>query len=292
MILERPEENALIAELQQLRIKFLESNRCVKRNSLDGLLKKALFAEKRGVAVLNAESQEYSYDFTSSLFFVTTFLTTTGYGSTMPMSDGGKLFLVMYSVVGIPITMLLLSSITHRLLPYVTHGPVRHIQARWGVSQAQAALTHAGLLMALTAGLFFLLPATAFCYLVPGWSFLESLYFCYISLSTIGLGDYLPGGTHSLAEWQGLEFAISCYLFLGLMVLLVVMETLWELPQAKALIRFFSGPQESKINGLALDELILTRDSLPPLNLMEKGPSKKEPQYCLPTSTIFPATSD
>ncbi|KAJ8405375.1 hypothetical protein AAFF_G00318480 [Aldrovandia affinis] len=286
MALETPLENALVAEVEQLRIGFLDRNRCVKGSSLDALLKKALFAEKRRVAVLDAESEEYSYDFPSSLFFVTTFLTTTGYGSTMPISDDGKLFLVMYSLLGIPITLFLLSCITHRLLPCVTHRPVRYMQAHWGLSRSQAALAHASLLLALTAVLFFLLPAATLCYLGPGWSFLESFYFCFISLSTIGLGDYLPGGTRSLATRQGLEFVISCYLLLGLMVLLVVLETFWELPQTQSLIRLFSGPREGQLHGLAFDELILNGDSLPPLNLKERAPPKEETQYSLPTSSI------
>ncbi|XP_036403555.1 potassium channel, subfamily K, member 7 [Megalops cyprinoides] len=287
MALEQPGEIAIQAGVQNLRVGFLNENRCVRESSLDNLLKKAFFAGKRGVAVLEAESEEYSYDFSSSLFFLTTFLTTTGYGSTMPMSDDGKLFLVMYSLLGIPITLLLLSCVTHHLLPWVTHGPVHHIQTRWGLSHQRAALVHAGLLLALTAVLFFLLPATTLCLLLPDWSFLESLYFCFISLSTIGLGDYLPGQTQSLETRQGLEFATSCYLLLGLVFLLVVLETFWELPQARALVRFFSGCREGQIKGLALDELILTADT--PLTLKERAPPKEEPQYSLPISTISPS---
>ncbi|KAJ8337652.1 hypothetical protein SKAU_G00366180 [Synaphobranchus kaupii] len=286
MVLEKPEEVALVAEVQQLRFEFLDRHRCVKESHLDDLLKKTLFAEERGVAVVEAESEEYSYDFSSSLFFITTFLTTIGYGSSMPISDDGKLFLVTYSLLGIPMTLLLLSCVIHLLLPCLTHGPVRCMQTRWGLSHGRAALLHAGLLLALTATLFFLLPAAVLCHLVPGWTFLESFYFCYISLSTIGLGDYLPGGTRSLATWPGLEFAISCYLLLGLTVLLVVLETFWELPQAQALIRFFSGPWESQLDGLAFDELTLNGEFLPPLNLRE------EPQYLCPISTISPTIPD
>ncbi|KAG5853270.1 hypothetical protein ANANG_G00071330 [Anguilla anguilla] len=296
LALEKPEEDALIAEVRQFRIEFLDRHRCVKESHLDDLLKKALFAEKRGVAVLEAEGEEYSYDFSSSLFFVTTFLTTTGYGSTMPISDDGKLFLVTYSLLGIPITLLLLSCLTHLLLPWVTRGPVRYMQTRWGLSHSGASLAHAGLLLGLTAALLFLLPATALCLLVPGWSFLESFYFCYISLSTIGLGDYLPGGTRSLASRKGLEFAISCYLLLGLMVLLVVLETFWRLPQTQALVRFFSGPWEGPLDGLALDELTLSGDFLPRRIGRRTPPQKWIPVrlphlYHLPTVPGSPAPS-
>lgn len=77
MVLEQPEQNELVAEEHEFWVRFLENNQCVKESSLDRLLRKVLLAGKRGVTV-KAHSDEYNFDFTSSLFFVITFLTTTG----------------------------------------------------------------------------------------------------------------------------------------------------------------------------------------------------------------------
>lgn len=49
-----------------------------------------------------------------------------------------------------------------------------------------------------------------------GWSFLDAAYFCFIALSTIGIGDKLPqnGDLHTQVQL----FACCLYLFLGLVV--------------------------------------------------------------------------
>lgn len=78
MILEQPEENLLVKEVRELKARFLAENPCVEEVSLDSLLMNMLSASKRGVAALKSDSDECNFDFTSSLFFVITFLTTTG----------------------------------------------------------------------------------------------------------------------------------------------------------------------------------------------------------------------
>lgn len=74
MILEEPEENHLVEQVRELKARFLADNRCVEERSLVKILTKVLSASRRGVA----DSDRCNFDFTSSLFFVITFLTTTG----------------------------------------------------------------------------------------------------------------------------------------------------------------------------------------------------------------------
>lgn len=76
MLLEKPEELALVAQVRDLRAEFLNRQPCVDEGRLDELIRKVLSAGKRGVS--EEDGEEYNFDFTSSLFFVTTFLTTTG----------------------------------------------------------------------------------------------------------------------------------------------------------------------------------------------------------------------
>lgn len=49
-----------------------------------------------------------------------------------------------------------------------------------------------------------------------GWSFLDSIYFCFITISTIGVGDKLPQSNEFHA--QMLLFACCLYLIVGLIV--------------------------------------------------------------------------
>lgn len=79
----------------------------------------------------------------------------------------------------------------------VTRRPVSYFQQRWALPKSKLALFHATGLALVMLLLFILVPAWIFTNLEKDWSFLESLYFCFISLTTVGLGDYVPGETHS-----------------------------------------------------------------------------------------------
>ena len=46
---------------------------------------------------------------------------------------------------------------------------------------------------AVFAVFFLVLPATLFMVIEGKWNWIESFYFVFISLTTIGLGDYIPG---------------------------------------------------------------------------------------------------
>ncbi|KPP66814.1 potassium channel subfamily K member 1-like [Scleropages formosus] len=274
---EQPYEELLRQELRGLRLELLRDSACVSEERLDAFLSRVLEASDQGVSVLDAESARdpWNWDFTSALFFASTVLTTTdktitlaldlwtrtlitlfafqlfprrrvmlslvlpGYGHTVPLSDGGKAFSIIYSLIGIPFTLLFLTAVVQRIMVFTTRRPVAYVHRRWGIPRSKVAAIHAVLLALLAISFFFLIPAIIFSVLEEDWNFLESFYFCFISLSTIGLGDYVPGEGYHQKYRELYKLSITVYLIVGLIAMLVVLETFCELKQMKQLRKMF-----------------------------------------------------
>ncbi|XP_038593486.1 potassium channel subfamily K member 1b [Micropterus salmoides] len=251
---ELPYEDLLRQELRAIKKQFLQENECLSEERLERFLKKALDASNYGVSILNNASANWNWDFTSALFFASTVLSTTGYGHTAPLSDGGKTFCIIYSVIGIPFTLLFLTAVVQRIMVFSTRRPVMYIHTRWGLSKPLVAIVHATLLAMLAVSCFFLIPAAIFSSLEENWNFLESFYFCFISLSTIGLGDYVPGEAVNQKFRELYKVGITVYLILGLIVMLVVLETFCELQQLKQLRKMFYLKKEKPQDRLAILE--------------------------------------
>lgn len=239
--IELPYEQELRGELKAARQEFLEENNCVSDARLEELLSRALEASNYGVSVLG-NATTLNWDFVSSLFFTSTVLTTTGYGHSVPLSDEGKAFCIFYSLLGIPVTLFFLSAVVQRIMVLVTRRPVSYFHRRWGIPKARFAAIHATCLSIIMTLFLLFIPAWIFISLERDWNFLEALYFCFISLTTIGLGDYVPGETHNKEDNphpQLYRLAITVYLLLGLVCVLVVLETCCELPQMRRLRQRF-----------------------------------------------------
>lgn len=122
-----------------------------------------------------------------------------------PQSDESKFFCIIYCVVGIPLTLFLLSLLSETLLPAVTYAPIQHLHIFWDLSQARASMIHAVLLSVLVLGLLFFLPALLIAAVEPDWSFLDALFFCFVVLSTVGQGGCTLGTSWSVEAREALE---------------------------------------------------------------------------------------
>ncbi|KAJ8359781.1 hypothetical protein SKAU_G00163060 [Synaphobranchus kaupii] len=269
---ELPYEDLLRQELRTVKRHFLQENKCLSEERLEEFLAKALEASNYGVSVLNNASSNWNWDFTSALFFASTVLSTTGYGHTAPLSDGGKAFCIVYSVIGIPFTLLFLTAVVQRIMVFSTRRPVTYVHTRWGLPKPLVAGVHATLLAAFTASGFFLIPAAIFSALEEDWNFLESFYFCFISLSTIGLGDYVPGEGSNQRFRELYKVGITIYLLLGLIAVLVVLETFCELQQLKQLRKMFYLKKEKPQDRLT----ILDHDHLSFTSVSDQAASLRE----------------
>ncbi|XP_049420119.1 potassium channel subfamily K member 1-like [Epinephelus fuscoguttatus] len=260
--IELPYEQELRQELKAARQDFLSNNTCVSDARLEELLIRALEANNYGVSVLGNDTDR-NWDFVSSLFFTSTVLTTTGYGHSVPLSDEGKAFCIFYSLFGIPVTLFFLTVVVQRIMVVVTRRPVAYFHRRWAMSKSKLATIHAICLTLIMTLFFLIIPAWIFVSLEKEWDFLESLYFCFISLTTIGLGDYVPGETRSKEENPHphlYRLAITVYLLLGLVFVLVVLETCCELPQMKRLRQRFYREKVRELDSETAN--IIDRDQL------------------------------
>lgn len=88
--------------------------------------------------------------------------------------------------------MLVLTACIQRLMHPLVLTPLGFLR-RSGMEPRPATVLHFLLLTALVVLGFFVAPAAIFSSLEASWSFLDGVYFCFISLCTIGLGDFVPG---------------------------------------------------------------------------------------------------
>ncbi|XP_053566793.1 potassium channel subfamily K member 1 [Bombina bombina] len=271
---ELPYEELLRRELLEMKQLFLQENECLSEQRLEQFLIRVLEASNYGVSVLSNASANWNWDFTSALFFASTVLSTTGYGHSVPLSDGGKTFCIIYSVIGIPFTLLFLTALVQRLIVYVTRRPVLYIHLRWGFSKQIVSIVHALVLGFIMVSCFFLIPAAVFSILEEDWNFLESFYFCFISLSTIGLGDYVPGEGYNQRFRHLYKLGITCYLLLGLVAMLVVLETFCELPELKKLRKLFYIKKKIEDD----QEHIIEHDQLSFSSISDQAATLKEEQ--------------
>ncbi|XP_035483855.2 potassium channel, subfamily K, member 7 [Scophthalmus maximus] len=267
-VVEEPLEREMRAEVEELRRSFLRGHPCVEEGELSELLGR----------VLAADAEQGRLDFASSLYFVIVTLTTMGSDSYTPKSDDGKLFCIFYCALGIPSTLFLLSRLSNMLLPVVTHSPVQRLHTHWALPYARAALVHASLLSVLLLLLLFFLPALLVCMVEPDWSFVDALFFCFVTLSTVGEGGASLGESWGPLAKDTLKLLTTCYLLVGLVLILTFRDTVLQVPQVSVAMRLFSGSDRAQLDGVHLSELTLSEDNC-----------AEEPQYSQSVCTISSA---
>lgn len=224
--IERPEEERLREELALLRQDFLNHS-CSSAEHLDLFLLSVLQAHRSGVSVFQNHSGS-SWDLSSAIFYANTLVTTVGYGQTSPLTDLGKIFSIVYALLGVPFTLLVLTSCVQKLLFPLVVGPVALLH-RWGLDPGAAAALHLLCLLLLLLLFFFVAPALVFSSIEGSWSFLDGVYFCFISLCTIGLGDLVPAQQSNQRNKALYQVSVIVYLFLGLMMMFLLLRAVHKM---------------------------------------------------------------
>ena len=117
-----------------------------------------------------------------------------GYGHVTPLSEGGKVFCIVYAAIGIPLTLIMFTALVERLMVLTTK-MLQSLTESLGhlYRTIHIRLIHLSIILVVLIIFVFIIPSTIFFVLEEKWNFLDAFYYCFISMTTIGLGDYIPG---------------------------------------------------------------------------------------------------
>ncbi|KAM5272998.1 potassium channel subfamily K member 13 [Ctenodactylus gundi] len=201
----------------------------VSLEELRGFLRRYEEAARAGIRM---DSVSPRWDFTGAFYFVGTVVSTIGFGMTTPATVGGKIFLIFYGLIGCASTILFFNLFLERLITVIAYVMrrchQRHLRRRRapapdGKKAAGAGAPAAGpagwkpsvyyvMLILCSASVLVSCAASALYAAMEGWSYLDSLYFCFVAFSTIGFGD-LVSSQRARYEGQTL-YRLANFLFI------------------------------------------------------------------------------
>ncbi|XP_027726482.1 potassium channel subfamily K member 2 [Vombatus ursinus] len=193
--LEQPHEISRRTTIVIQKQTFISQHSCVNATELDELIQQIVEAINAGIIPLGNTSNQISHwDLGSSFFFAGTVITTIGFGNISPRTEGGKIFCIIYALLGIPLFGFLLAGVGDQLGTIFGKGiaKVEDTFIKWNVSQTKIRIISTIIFILFGCVLFVALPAVIFKH-IEGWSALDAIYFVVITLTTIGFGDYVAG---------------------------------------------------------------------------------------------------
>ncbi|XP_062981470.1 potassium channel subfamily K member 17 [Elgaria multicarinata webbii] len=187
--LESPVERGTAHLLLQEKWELLENYTCLEREDLERLAEGIIQAYQSGL-YLKENTSLGRWDFVGSFFFSVSAVTTIGYGNLSPTTVASQVLCIFFALFGIPLNLVLLNRIGQLMLSGVQLCTFR-LGEKFHWQRGAAVLTRS---CALVTGLllFFLLPPLLFT-AIEGWTYEEGFYYSFITLSTIGFGDYVIG---------------------------------------------------------------------------------------------------
>ncbi|XP_042359709.1 potassium channel subfamily K member 3a [Plectropomus leopardus] len=158
------------------------------------------------------------WKFAGSFYFAITVITTIGYGHAAPSTYGGKVFCMLYALLGIPLTLVMFQSVGERINTFVRY-LLHRLKKCLGMRRTEVSMANMVIIGFISCMSTLCVGALAFSHF-EGWSFFHAYYYCFITLTTIGFGDYVALQNEQALQTKPEYVAFSfIYILTGLAVI-------------------------------------------------------------------------
>ncbi|XP_031166117.1 potassium channel subfamily K member 10b isoform X1 [Sander lucioperca] len=229
--LEQPFESNQKTSITLEKASFLERHPCVTSEELEALIKHSIDAVSAGVSPIGDTYNSSYWDLGSAFFFAGTVITTIGYGNIAPSTEGGKIFCILYAIFGIPLFGFLLAGIGDQLGTIFVKSILRvekiFRQKHKQISQTKIRVMSTILFILAGCIVFVTIPALIF-KRIEDWTTLEAIYFVVITLTTVGIGDYVAGGNRNIDYVKWYKPLVWFWILVGLAYFAAVLSMIGD----------------------------------------------------------------
>ncbi|XP_024124148.1 potassium channel subfamily K member 5 [Oryzias melastigma] len=211
-ILEEPNWMSVRDRYIQQKENILKNYQCLTLEDLDEILEVASEAAGQGVAI-TGDNHRNTWDWVNSVIFAATIVTTIGYGNVAPKTKGGRVFCILYGLCGIPLCLVWLSELGSFFGDRAKR--LSQVMIRKGISVKKVQFTCTALFLLWGLLVHLVIPPFVFMS-VEGWTYLEGIYFSFITLTTVGFGDYVAGVNPDIQYPRLYRVCAEIWIYMGL----------------------------------------------------------------------------
>ncbi|XP_032404065.1 potassium channel subfamily K member 17-like isoform X2 [Xiphophorus hellerii] len=165
--------------------RLLMTYSCLNQEGLEEVAQVVRDASKTGLSLKGNQTADGFWKFTSSAVFAATVVTTIGYGNMSPSSTAGQIFCVFFALFGIPLNVVVLNRVGKYMLA-LERNVSDFLEGKSGRKQQE------------------------------GWTYSQAIYYCFITLSTIGFGDFVADSNPDKDYPDWYSVLMASWIFFGL----------------------------------------------------------------------------
>lgn len=176
-------------------------------------------------------STDDSWSFQSAFLFTLSLITSIGYGNIVPITWEGKIVSISYSIIGIPFFLLSIANISQMLSSGFRYVYVkifnfikRVLCKKQEKMEEDDSTSEVPLFIVVFIFSIYILIGAYLFENFENLPFSKSIYFTFVTVATIGFGDFVPGESDDETKRERNLIITICYIIIGMAMLVMCFD--------------------------------------------------------------------